>query len=100
MSLFRMEPAPCPVCGAAHTACTADPGPITVAQLPARDALARVTPRLTQNGRVLRRAYCYTGRRDPGRLGDRPFARRVSWQGNVGRWASSSTRRAMPCRSW
>jgi len=33
-----MSPGPCPVCGAAHTACTAPSGPITIAQLPERDA--------------------------------------------------------------
>jgi len=38
MSIFRQDPGPCPVCGAAHSACTTDPGPIAVVQLPARDA--------------------------------------------------------------
>lgn len=38
--MFRQDPGLCPICGAAHAACTADAGPITVTQLPARDALA------------------------------------------------------------
>lgn len=38
--MVRFDPGPCPICGAAHTACTADRGPIVVSQLPARDALA------------------------------------------------------------
>lgn len=38
MSLFRQDPGPCPVCGAAHSACTATPGSTAVVQLPARDA--------------------------------------------------------------
>jgi hypothetical protein len=38
--MVRQDPGPCPICGAAHTACGADSGPITVVQLPARDALA------------------------------------------------------------
>lgn len=38
--MFRQDdPGPCPICGAAHSACTADSGPILVAQLPARDAV-------------------------------------------------------------
>lgn len=36
----RSDPGPCPICGADHTACTTDSGPITVVQLPARDAAA------------------------------------------------------------
>ncbi len=32
------DPGPCPICGAAHTTCTASTGPITIAQTPARDA--------------------------------------------------------------
>lgn len=35
---WRQDPGPCPVCGAAHTACTGTPGPLVVVQLPARDA--------------------------------------------------------------
>jgi hypothetical protein len=45
----RLDPGPCPICGAAHTACTADSGPVTITQLPQRDALlasAAVTQRL------------------------------------------------------
>lgn len=42
--MARFDPGPCPICGAAHTACTADSGPIVVAQLPARDALAATAP--------------------------------------------------------
>ena len=38
--MSRDDPGLCPICGAAHTACTADSGPITLTQLPARDALA------------------------------------------------------------
>lgn len=34
------DPGPCPICGAAHTACTTDSGPIVIAQLPERDAAA------------------------------------------------------------
>jgi hypothetical protein len=37
----RIDPGPCPICGAEHSACTSDTGPIAVAQLPARDALAQ-----------------------------------------------------------
>jgi hypothetical protein len=37
--MFRQDPGPCPICGAAHSACTADSGPITLVQLPQRDAL-------------------------------------------------------------
>jgi len=41
MSTFgRIDPGPCAVCGAAHSACTDDPGPIEVVQLPSRDAAA------------------------------------------------------------
>jgi hypothetical protein len=36
----RNDPGPCPICGTAHSACTADTGPITVVQLPSRDAAA------------------------------------------------------------
>lgn len=39
MRLFG-DPGPCPVCGAAHTACTANRGPIAAVQFPARDAAA------------------------------------------------------------
>jgi hypothetical protein len=35
--MFRRDPGPCPVCGAAHTTCTAATGPVMVVQLPARD---------------------------------------------------------------
>jgi hypothetical protein len=38
--MFRTDPGPCPICGEAHSACTSSSGPITLAQLPARDALA------------------------------------------------------------
>lgn len=41
--MFRPSPGPCPICGAAHTTCVADSGPIAVVQLPARDAAAVVT---------------------------------------------------------
>ena len=40
----RLDPGPCPICGKAHSACTADSGPIEVVQLPARDAAARMVP--------------------------------------------------------
>jgi hypothetical protein len=40
--MSRFDPGPCPICGAAHTACQADSGPITITQLPARDALQTV----------------------------------------------------------
>lgn len=32
------DPGPCPICGAAHTGCTAVTGPVMIEQLPARDA--------------------------------------------------------------
>ena len=35
---MRLDPGPCPICGQAHTACTADSGPIRVALVPQRDA--------------------------------------------------------------
>jgi hypothetical protein len=31
------NPGPCPICGAAHTGCRADSGPVLVVQLPSRD---------------------------------------------------------------
>jgi hypothetical protein len=38
--MFRMDPGACPICGAPHTACTADRNrAITMAPFPARDAL-------------------------------------------------------------
>ena len=41
----RQSPGPCPICGAAHTACTAmGPAGVVIDQLPARTALARETP--------------------------------------------------------
>jgi hypothetical protein len=36
--MWRHDPGPCPICGAPHTACTADSGAVVVAQMPARDA--------------------------------------------------------------
>lgn len=42
-SLFGV-PDECPVCGAPHAACTTDSGPITVTQLPMRDAMATTQP--------------------------------------------------------
>lgn len=44
MTLGRLSPGDCPVCGAAHTACTAGDRQksITTVQLPARDAAAAV----------------------------------------------------------
>jgi hypothetical protein len=36
--MFGPDPGRCPICGAAHTACTADSGPILVDQLPASAA--------------------------------------------------------------
>lgn len=41
MRFTRQSPGPCPICGIAHTGCGA--GPITIQQLPARDAAAIVT---------------------------------------------------------
>jgi hypothetical protein len=39
------EPGPCPICGAAHTACTAvGPAGIVIDQLPARTELAQTAP--------------------------------------------------------
>jgi hypothetical protein len=38
--LVRSDPGPCPICGAAHTACTSGAGPITSVMAPARDASA------------------------------------------------------------
>lgn len=44
MGFIRRDPGPCPVCGAAHTACAPSPrGGILVPQLPARDAGAVTT---------------------------------------------------------
>jgi hypothetical protein len=40
--LGRRDPGACPICGAAHCAC-GPTGPITVVQLPARDAALSVT---------------------------------------------------------
>jgi hypothetical protein len=37
MSIVRTDPGRCLICGAAHTACTVNSGPITAVQLPARD---------------------------------------------------------------
>ena len=43
--MTHVYPGPCPICGAAHSACTADSGPVLVVQLPARDAqVAEVEP--------------------------------------------------------
>ena len=38
---MRVDPGPCPICGAEHTACTSSTGPIAIPQLPARDAQAQ-----------------------------------------------------------
>lgn len=44
--MFRRDPGPCIVCGAAHTACTVAPrGRIAISQLPARDLMV-ATPEL------------------------------------------------------
>ena len=41
MSLFRMDPGPCPICDAPHTICTAPhPESMTTTMLPNRDAAA------------------------------------------------------------
>jgi hypothetical protein len=49
---WRQDPGPCPVCGAAHAACKAlssqAQDPITVVQLPARDARAAAAVPATQ----------------------------------------------------
>jgi hypothetical protein len=42
--MFREDPGPCAICGAAHSACTSDSGPITMTQLPARDASLSTQP--------------------------------------------------------
>jgi len=40
-SIWRRDPGPCPICGAPHTACTAESvASLAVPQLPARDASA------------------------------------------------------------
>jgi len=45
--LWRQDPGPCPICGAAHTACTAvGPAGITIDQLPARTELQALDPPL------------------------------------------------------
>jgi hypothetical protein len=44
MPFGRRDPGPCPVCGAAHSACTTDSGPVTIVQLPARDAARELAP--------------------------------------------------------
>ena len=41
--LVRQDPGECPICGAAHTSCTASTGPIVVPQLPARDGALTAT---------------------------------------------------------
>lgn len=40
MSFWRRYPGDCPICGAAHTSCRSDDGPIAIVQMPARDAAA------------------------------------------------------------
>lgn len=40
--MFRQDPGPCPMCGAAHTACTSSRGPILVEQLPQLRASAQL----------------------------------------------------------
>jgi hypothetical protein len=40
MFFRRQDPGPCPICGAPHTVCTGDAGPIEIPQLPQRDAAA------------------------------------------------------------
>lgn len=54
MSLFKQDPGPCPICGAAHATCTTTSGPPTVALLPMRDAeLSRnETASIGQSGEV------------------------------------------------
>ena len=44
MVILRGDPGPCPICGAAHTACTTNSGPIRVTILEARDAVPTVPP--------------------------------------------------------
>jgi hypothetical protein len=45
MSIWRRDPGPCIVCGAAHTACTAGDGEeIAIVQMPLRDAAASPSP--------------------------------------------------------
>jgi hypothetical protein len=45
MRFGRPDPGPCPICGVAHTACTAGATTsVSVAQLPARDAAAAASP--------------------------------------------------------
>jgi len=39
---LRLDPGPCGICGAAHTACTSSSGPILVNQLPALSASAQL----------------------------------------------------------
>jgi len=46
MAFGRRDPGPCPICGAPHSACTTDSGPVTIVQLPARDAAECVPPPL------------------------------------------------------
>jgi hypothetical protein len=42
--MLRIDPGPCPICGTAHSACTASgQGPIAVQQLPQRDGAAPAT---------------------------------------------------------
>ncbi len=67
--MWNRDPGPCPICGAAHTACTGDSGAITVAQLPARDAAAPPRPAISKPpaslkpGEVTTATYRGTGRR-------------------------------------
>lgn len=44
MGLFRQDPGPCPICGAAHTACTGATREIRVSMVPGRDAREQVAP--------------------------------------------------------
>ncbi len=45
MSVWRRDPGPCPICGAAHTACTGQgPAGITIDQLPAKTELLALEP--------------------------------------------------------
>lgn len=44
--MFKTDPGQCPICGAAHTACRSDAGPIRIVQLPNRDAAEVKAPEL------------------------------------------------------
>lgn len=45
---YRDSPGECPVCGAEHSACTRETGPITSVMLPNRDAARPAAPTVSE----------------------------------------------------